>query len=308
MVAVYVSCTEGRKTIRILKQSSVGYDAHMVVLLLGARGYLGTHILSVYPDARCSSVDIADAQAVAAVLERERPDVVINAAGKTGRPNVDWCEEHKEETLRSNVTGPLVLLEQCAKRGTYWVHLGSGCIYEGDNGGRGFAEDDAPNFTSSFYSHTKSWCDSMLQEFPHQPILNLRIRMPFDGTTEPRNLLTKLRGYTRVLDVQNSLTYIPDFLQALSVLVAQRARGTFNIVNDGTLSPYEVMMAYREQVDPAHTFERLTLEALPSVVKAARSNCVLSNAKAKAAGVVLLPAQEALAASLRALRSTRGDV
>jgi dTDP-4-dehydrorhamnose reductase len=42
------------------------------------------------------------------VLDEVKPDVVINAAGKTGKPNVDWCEDHKEETLRSNDTGPLV--------------------------------------------------------------------------------------------------------------------------------------------------------------------------------------------------------
>ena len=27
---------------------------------------------------------------------------------KTGRPNVDWCEDHKTETLFSNVTAPLI--------------------------------------------------------------------------------------------------------------------------------------------------------------------------------------------------------
>ena len=83
-----------------------------------------------------STVDIADAGALGEVLEKEKPDIVINTAGKTGRPNIDWCEEHKVETLRSNVAGPLLLLEECAKRNIYWVHLSSGCVYEGDNNGK----------------------------------------------------------------------------------------------------------------------------------------------------------------------------
>ena len=108
----------------------------MKVLMFGSKGFMGQHMLSVYPDAVASGADIADREAVIAALESEKPDVVINAAGKAWHPNVDWCEDHKEVTVRSNVVGPLVLLEECAKRSIYWVHLSSGCIYEGDNGGR----------------------------------------------------------------------------------------------------------------------------------------------------------------------------
>ena len=62
-----------------------------------------------------------------------RPEVVINCAGKTGRPNVDWCDAHPDETLRVNVTGAITLLEECRRLGIYLVHLSSGCIYEGED-------------------------------------------------------------------------------------------------------------------------------------------------------------------------------
>src|SRR3989338_10004619 len=158
----------------------------MKILVFGAKGYLGHLFLKQYPDAVPSSVDIADSTAVSAELDRVKPDVVINAAGKTGRPNVDWCETHKEEALRSNVTGPLVLLDECAMRKIYWVHLGSGCIYAGDgstslttgNNGKGFSEEDAPNFGGSFYARTKLWSGPHLQGifggvffFPPLPVL-----------------------------------------------------------------------------------------------------------------------------------------
>ena len=102
----------------------------MKVLIFGSNGYLGRQFAKLYPEAICPKADIADQASVSRILDAEKPDVVINAAGKTGRPNVDWCEDHKMETMRSNVTGPLVLLEECAKRNIYWVHLGSGCIYQ----------------------------------------------------------------------------------------------------------------------------------------------------------------------------------
>lgn len=34
---------------------------------------------------------------------------MLNSAGVTGRPNVDWCDLHKPETIRANVVGTLNL-------------------------------------------------------------------------------------------------------------------------------------------------------------------------------------------------------
>jgi len=269
-------------------------------MIFGARGYLGQYFLSLYPTAATPIIDIADPAAVAEVIDHQKPDVVINAAGKTGLRNIDWCEDHKLETVHSNVTGPLVLLEELGRRGIYWVQIASGCIYQGDNGGCGFAENDPPNFFGSFYSRCKAWIDQILKDFP---VLILRLRMPFDGTTQPRNLLMKLRKYSRVLDVQNSITYVPDFLEVASQLIQRRALGLYNIANAGSISPYEIMQLYGEIVDPAHTFSRLALEELPEVAKAGRSNCLLSTAKLAQEGLSMRPVRDAVRQALADLRS-----
>ncbi len=268
----------------------------MRMLVFGARGYLGGRFLELFPGAVASSVDIADAVAVKHVLDTEKPEVVINCAGKTGKPNVDWCEDHKEETIRANVTGPLVLLDTCLLRGIRLVHVSSGCIYAGDNGGMGFSEEDAPNFADSFYSRSKTWSDQILKEFP---VLTLRLRMPFDGTHSDRNLLMKIRRYPRVLDAQNSLSYLPDFLQAAKILIERGRTGVYNVVNPGTASPFQIMEMYRKIVDPTHTFERLTVEDLAQVAKAGRSNCFLSTRKLEGEGIRLTPVEKALEKCLR---------
>src|SRR3989338_8869626 len=97
------------------------YTGLMKVLIFGGLGYFGKCFKKVYPDAEIPDVDISNPGDVAAALDTLKPDTVINCAGKTGRPNVDWCETHKEETLRANVTGPLILLEECLARGIYLV-------------------------------------------------------------------------------------------------------------------------------------------------------------------------------------------
>ncbi len=267
----------------------------MKIVVFGSKGYLGQLFAARYSDAALPDADIADQQAVAETLDKERPDVVINTAGKTGRPNVDWCEDHKLETIRSNVTGPLILLEECMKRDIRLVHIGSGCIYEGDNDGKGWSEEDPPNYTGSFYSRTKLWSDQMLREFP---VLNVRLRMPFDGSTNPRNLLMKLSKYARVLDEPNSLTYLPDFLDAVTALIEKGKTGTYNIINAGGISPFQIMELYQQIVDPAHTFERLTVDHLNEVVKAGRSNCLLSGAKLESEGIRMKTAEEALKEAL----------
>lgn len=260
-------------------------------MIFGSGGYLGSKFTEIYPDAACPKVDIADPHAVAEALDTEQPDVVINAAGKTGRPNIDWCEDHKMETLHSNVTGPLVLLEECQKRGAYLVHLGSGCIYTSDEG-HPMTEEDPPNFTGSFYSRTKGWIDQIFKDFDN--VLVLRLRMPFDGSDSPRTLINKLRTYDKVLDVKNSMTYIPDLLAAAQKLIAKRCSGLYNIVNPGVLSPYDVMVMYKKVVQPDHEFEKITLDDLLDVVKAERSNCVLTNAKLENEGISMMPTEEAL--------------
>jgi 3,5-epimerase/4-reductase len=285
----------------------------MKILIFGAKGFMGNLFLETFSGSVGSLVDIADQTAVRSELERVKPDVVLNAAGKTGKPNVDWCEDHKEETVRANVTGPLILLEECQKMSIKLVHLSSGCIYAGDNGGRGFKETDPPNFDGSFYARTKAWSDQILSEFPARPdgtggVLLLRVRMPFDGSLHPRTLIGKLLKYSRVLDEPNSITYVPDFIDVSKQLIEKGKSGIYNITNPGSISPYEMMSLYKEVVDPTHHFERLSIDHLGEVVRAGRSNCVLSTAKLESEGIHLKPVHEAAKEAMMAIAQARKPV
>lgn len=274
----------------------------MTILLFGPRGYIGMHFRKRFPDAICSNVDIADPAAVAEELEYVRPDVVLNCVGKAGTPNVDWCEDHKEETFHSNVTGPIVLMEECRQRRIYWVHIGSGCIFSGDNGGRGFREEDAPNFQGSFYARTKQWADALLDAFTDSAegsggILILRIRMPMEPEEHSKNLLTKVTKFTKVIDVPNSVTYLPDFVDSAATLIDRRRTGIYHMVNPGPVSLYAVACMFAARDGRAKP-ERLTEEAARGMTKAARSNCVLSTEKLQAEGIVLPRAIERIEETL----------
>ena len=107
-----------------------------------------------------TTVRMQDREKVIAELEKIKPTHVLNAAGSTGRPNVDWCEDHKEETIRNNVIGTLNLADACFLKGIHITVFATGCIYTYDEthpiGGPGYIETDKANFDGSFYSETKA--------------------------------------------------------------------------------------------------------------------------------------------------------
>ena len=231
-------------------------------------------------------------------LDSKRPDVAINAVGKTGGPGeigVDWCETHREESFRSNVSAAINISSACSDREIYFVHFGSGCIYEGDNGGRGFKEEDEPNFSGSYYSRTKMAIEKILKEFN---VLQIRIRMPINGETNERNLITKLLRYDKIINVPNSLTYVDDLMVAGEKLMQLNATGIFNVVNPQPATHKQILDSHNLVSPAKKEYSLITLSELDKMTAARRSNCVLSTKKLNSLGIHLTPTQEAIKKSV----------
>ncbi len=260
--------------------------------LIFGKGYIGNKFKDFLgEEAVLSEVRLENYSEVKAELEKQQPSVVVNCAGKTGRPNVDWCEDHKTETLFSNVTAPLILARASLELGIYMVHVGSGCVYEGYNDEKGYSEDDAPNFFGSFYSRTKAWSETMMKEFP---ILQLRLRMPLDGEPGERNFITKITKYPKVISIPNSISVIEDFLKIGKTLMDKKATGIYNVTNEGWINHQEILEMYKEIVDPSYSYELFTVEEMEKITKAKRSNCGLSVKKLQAEGIKVRPVREAV--------------
>ena len=257
------------------------------------RGYLGTRIAQHLGDAVLADVDITDARAVGELLQSGRFDVLINAAGKTGRPNVDWCESHRDETWSANVTGVGVLAEQCQRSGTHIVHLSSGCMFDGPSPlPGGWRESDAPS-PCSYYGHSKVAGERALDGVG---ATILRLRMPIDAIPAPRNTLTKLASYASVVDAVNSLTVVDDLLTLVAAILPLRAAGTFHATNPGSLSHRELLELYRRIVDPTHHCNFLTIAEFErsGLALARRSSCVLHSGNLEALGLSMRPIDVAL--------------
>ena len=247
----------------------------MKYLIIG-NGFIGNKFLNFLEDCEMSSKRINSYEDALTEIKEKNPEFVINCAGKTGRPNVDWCEDNKEETFFGNVMLPLYLAKACKENNSKLVHIGTGCVYTGDNNGKGFSETDAPNFGGSFYAQTKMLSESMLNDFD---VLQLRIRMPIDSVPNERNFLTKLIKYARIVNITNSMTVVDDLLEAGEILMKKNATGIYNIVNPDALSHKEILDMYKEIVDPSFKYHIISLEELKPLIKADRSNCVLNTEK-----------------------------
>jgi dTDP-4-dehydrorhamnose reductase len=245
-----------------------------------------------------SSFDYTKKEKLVGFLKNWKADIVINSAGYTGKPNVCACEEHKNECLIGNVILAQTVAEACKETGTILGHVSSGCIFTGDNNGKGFTEKDEPNFTfkqnnCSFYSGTKALAEDILKSYSECYVW--RLRMPFEHRNNTRNYLSKLLSYHTLLNAENSLTNIDDFTRAsIETFTKGLPFGIYNITNPGSITTRQIteMMVKRGLKKEFKFFE--DEDEFNKIVAAPRSNCVLDSSKILSYGIELLDVRKSI--------------
>ncbi|HEY3862857.1 MAG TPA: sugar nucleotide-binding protein [Verrucomicrobiae bacterium] len=313
-----------------------------MIVLLGGTGYIGRQFAAELtarglPFAAPSraEVDYTRFEPLREFLRGANSEFLINAAGYTGKPNVDACESDRAGTLQGNALFPATVAHVCAGLGLPWGHVSSGCIYSGAkvelNGQtrverdltqpamqallrsnpsafRGFSEDDEPNFSfrrppCSFYSGSKALGEEAVQGVGQNYIWRLRI--PFDQFDDPRNYLSKLRNYAKVYDNVNSLSHRADFVSACLELWQRKAAfGIYNVTNPGFVTARHVVEMMQKSFKESRSFQFWSgdEEFYRAAAKTPRSNCIMDVSKLLAAGVPMRPVEEALADALRQWR------
>jgi nucleoside-diphosphate-sugar epimerase len=309
-----------------------------MILLLGSSGYVGKEFERVLTKRSLnfrtlgrSQVDYTSYAKLRDFLISTRPSFIINAAGFTGKPNVDACELQKEETMKGNVDFPKMLARLCHELGIPWGHISSGCIYSGcliDREGRwipeknmnqdyvrtiasnepsrikGFDETFNPNFCfndgpCSYYSGTKALAEEAIRGIGDNYIWRLRI--PFNEINQSRNYLTKIQSYEKVYDNLNSLSHLGDFVNAcLDCWVKRIPYGTYNVTNPGFVSTRQVVELIKNilKLPRDFIFWESDEEFYKLGAKALRSNCILSASKLLQSGVALRSVDQAIVESL----------
>lgn len=109
--------------------------------------------------------------------------------------------------------------------------------------------------------------------------LILRLRMPVSDDLHPRNFVTKITKYERVVDIANSNTILTDLLPASILMANHNDTGVYNFTNPGAISHNEVLTLFKKHVRPSFTWKNFSLDEQSKVIKAGRSNCELDSTK-----------------------------
>jgi len=284
-----------------------------MILLLGGQGYVGTAIQKSlngrglpFTVASRASSDYSNPHVLVKMLRDLRPEFLINAAGYTGKPNVDACEIHRTECLDGNAVLAGVIRAACEQTQTPWGHVSSGCIFTGaKEAGAGFTEEDDPNFSfrqnnCSFYSGTKALGEELLQGA--EQCFIWRLRIPFNEVDSPRNYISKMMRYDRLLMATNSLSQLDEFAAACVDSWLQRIPfGTYNLTNPGSVTTKDVIRLILKHRLSQKSFQFFDSDEqfMQLAAKTPRSNCVLDSGKAIAAGLKLTPVEDALETAMR---------
>jgi 3,5-epimerase/4-reductase len=259
------------------------------VLVVG-KGYMGEKIAAEMACGMCGRriLTLRDAQDI---VDEYKPDVIINCIGHTGAHSVDDCETDKDKTLAANTFVPLILAEAAVRNNIKLVHISSGCIFNFDySRQKPIGEDEIPDFFDLYYSRTKIYAERALEVLAKKyGILIVRIRIPLDNRPHPKNVLTKLIKYVKVIDLPNSVTYVPDFLKALKHLIKIDAHGIFNVVNKYGLRYPDLMDVYKKYV-PDFEYSIIDHRKLGIV----RTNLVMSVKKLEKTGFAVRPIKDVL--------------
>ncbi len=102
-------------------------------LVVGA-GQVGSELIAEIPDGFTTAafghegLDVTDAAAVREIVEREQPDVILNAAAYTA---VDRAESDREAAFAVNADGVEHLARESARAGARLIHLSTDFVFDG---------------------------------------------------------------------------------------------------------------------------------------------------------------------------------
>jgi 3,5-epimerase/4-reductase len=263
------------------------------ILVLGA-GFIASHL----PYDKITDRVYASEENIFGLLNKYKPEVLINTIGKTGRPNIDECEKKQTETYIANTVIPAILADQCDRLGIHMIHMGSGCVFSSQSphiktsfatpinnftkalhNDTGWTEKDTPN-PVSYYGKTKAALDAIISGLKNITIL--RLRMPVSSADHPRNLLNKLLQYPKVLEEPNSMTFMDDLVRAVEFVIDRELKGIYNVVSTLPITHSVLLDEYNKYIP--HIYKKITVKDLDKMVIAQRSNCILSNTKLFMAG------------------------
>lgn len=236
----------------------------MKILITGANGLLGQKLVKLILDKGTDelvatargenrlpypadgytyiSLDITDEARVSRVIGETKPDVVIHTAAMT---NVDQCETERAACWKLNVDATQYLVNACEQTGTFFLHLSTDFIFDGEAGPY---DEVAPANPISYYGESKLRSEELIMAGKaNWAIVRTVLVYGIAHDMSRSNIILWVKGSLeqgkeiKVVDDQlRSPTLAEDLAMGCYLIAEQRAKGVFNISGKDLLTPYEM--------------------------------------------------------------------
>ena len=213
----------------------------MKILITGSGGMLGHDLGEVLKSRHdlimttSETLDITDADNVAELISREKPDVVINAAAYT---DVDGCEKNRDLALSVNAEGPQNLAKACSEIGCVLVHISTDYVFNGKNT-TPWVESDNTGPISVYGESKLKGEENIINMMDKYFIIRTAWLYGVNGGNFPKTMLELAKTHSEITVVYDEVgcpTYTLDLAKAISVLVESDDYGIYHITNSGECS------------------------------------------------------------------------
>lgn len=197
----------------------------MRIHVTGATGFLGRELLALAPGATCERVEVRDAPAVGAALERLRPDVVVHTAYRQGGGDA-WT---------TNVDGTANVAAAAAAVGARLIHLSTDVVFDG-RAGRPYVEADPP---CPITDYGRSKAEAEARALAHAGTLVVRTSLILGGpghAPSKHEVAAHDPGYTHYEDEIRSPVQVGDLATALLELATSGVTGILHVAGADDLS------------------------------------------------------------------------
>jgi len=245
-----------------------------------------------------AEMDVTDAGRVRAVMEQERPAVVVNCAAFT---NVDGCESERDLCFDVNGRGAGNVAGAAAAVGARVIHISTDYVFDGRSR-VAYKEDDEPAPLSA-YGESKLDGETRVAAAATEYVI---VRTAWLFGAGGANFVSKILARAKegeplevVDDQRGSPTYAGHLAAALAKLLAVEFRGIVHVAGAGAASWFDVageVLRLTGHRAPLSTIATADLE-LPA--RRPRYSVLESSLYTALTGEAMPPWQEGLAAYLR---------
>jgi len=276
----------------------------MRILIVGASGFIGGALHAVcgadavgtycqHPAEGLRQLDMCDPQAVHRIVSEVRPQLIIHPAAQ---PNVDWCEDHAEESHAINVAGTRHMAEAAHAVGARYVFFSTDYVFDGSAGP--YREDAAtgpPNVYGRHKLEAERIVAGALDDY-----LIVRVCGVYGFEGQGKNFVMGLLARAKRGEPMNvpsdqwgNPTYADNLTAAVRELARSAHRGVYHVVGPDYLDrvSFARLACSVFGLDPAFLRPRTTAELGQRARRPLRGGLDSTKARAVLATPLLAPRQ-----------------